>query len=407
MYLLTGNKIECCGCGNCTQICPKQCITMVFSEDGFAYPKVETTKCVHCNRCIQFCPFDRAEQTAKAEQNQICYYGWHRNPNIRYESTSGGAFSAIAELILEKNGIIYGAMYDDTLKVCHGRVTKTNDLGKLRQSKYVQSEIGDCFKIIEKELQKNKKILFCGTPCQIHSLRTFLNEDYQNLLLVDFVCHGVTSPQIFNVYLNSLVKKHGSRIRKIRFRDKITIGNFSSVAFTTIEFENNKKISSEINCYLIAYMHGLMQRESCEACPYATIYRYSDLTIADFWGIENFVKNISEESDKGISLILANSHKGKVIGTKLMKKMHLQQIDVSAALNGKNQQLTCPVKKNQMKTQFCRDSQIMPMELALLKNIGLSNYMNIVTNMVKNRIKIFMPKSGRKIIGKFVRQRKR
>ena len=402
-YLDDKKSISCCGCESCSQICPQQCITMEFGDDGFAYPVIDKSKCTECNLCRQVCPIVDAKKAPRSEQSQICYYGWHQSAAIRYESTSGGAFSAIAEQVLEENGFIYGAMYGDALNVCHGEVQKRDDLGKLRQSKYVQSEIGTCYTEIRKQLRDNKKVLFCGTPCQVHGLRTFLRKTYENLLLVDFVCHGVTSPKLFKRYIDSLERKYNSKVKRIRFRDKVTIGNFSSLAFTTIEFENRRKISSEINSYLIAYMHGLMQRESCEGCPYATVYRWSDITIADFWGIEKFVANISEESDKGISLLLINSGKGKDILSRMKERMSLHPIDIAAALNGKNQQLVRPVMKHPLKLQFYRDASSMSMESALVKCIGVKNYFKLVVGMIKNRIKIILPKSGRRKLAQYLR----
>lgn len=392
------NKIDCCGCEGCRQICPEQCITMEFKEDGFLYPFVDSEKCVKCNLCTQVCPIVQARKCNNPMQEQKCYYGWHKNDAIRYESTSGGAFSAIAEIVLEEGGVVYGAIYDDLFKVRHIEIQKIDGLAKLRQSKYVQSSIGNCFIEIKKKLHENIKILFCGTPCQVHGLRVFLKKTYENLLLVDFVCHGVTSPHLFDIYLKSLEKKYKSKICRIRFRDKIKIGNYQSVAFTTIEFVNGRKISSEINSYLIAYMHGLMHRESCEGCPYASLYRWSDITIGDFWGIEKFVPGISEESKKGISMVIANSEKGRIISNKLSQSMFLKQVDVSYALNGKNQQLIRPVKENKHKKEFYQNALSMSLRISLFKAIGIKKCLLMFTGMIKNRIKIIVPESIKSII---------
>ena len=218
-YLDDKNRIDCCGCESCRQICPKNCIKMEILGDGFSYPTIKEEQCVKCHLCRNICPISEAKTSEKPEQDHDCYYGWHNNETIRRESTSGGAFSAIAELILEEQGSIYGAMYGDDFKVCHTEATNKNDLRKLRQSKYVQSEIGDCYIKIKEKLSENKKVLFCGTPCQVHGLSSFLQKKYHNLILVDFICHGVTSPSLFNAYLKSLEKRKKSKVNEIRFRD--------------------------------------------------------------------------------------------------------------------------------------------------------------------------------------------
>jgi coenzyme F420-reducing hydrogenase beta subunit len=371
---------------------------MKYRDDGFSYPVINEEECIKCNICKKVCPLSESKKSEKPRQEQECYYGWHRDADIRHESTSGGAFSAMAELILEDGGSVYGAMFDEKFKVCHQESRIKDDLWKLRQSKYVQSETGNCYIEIKERLDNKKKVLFCGTPCMVHGLRAFLQKDYEDLVLIDFICHGVTSPLLFKKYLESLEKKNKSKIKKFRFRDKVTIGNFSSLAYTTIEFENGKIISSGINSYLMSYMKGFMQRESCEECPYATLYRWSDITIGDIWGIEDNVPDIKDEFAKGISLILANSRKGIEIGNKLTEKMQLYGVDISIALNGKNEQLEKPIKKSSKKIQFYSDVNNMPIELALIKGIGICSYLQLLVRELKNGIKMILPKNIKDII---------
>lgn len=398
MYLDDKKTINCCGCESCRQICPQQCIEMKYHDDGFTYPVINEEECIKCNICKKVCPLSESKKFEKPRQEQGCYYGWHRDMDIRHESTSGGAFSAMAELILEDGGSVYGAMFDEKFKVCHQESRTKDDLWKLRQSKYVQSETGNCYTEIKERLDNNKKVLFCGTPCMVHGLRAFLQKDHEDLVLVDFICHGVTSPLLFKKYLESLEKKNKSKIEKFRFRDKVTIGNFSSLAYTTIEFENGKKLSSGMNSYLISYMKGFMQRDSCEECPYATLYRWSDMTIGDFWGIEDSVPNIKDEFSKGISLILTNSRKGREIVNKLTEKMELYGVDITIALNGKNEQLDKPISKNRNKKQFYGDLNNLPIELALIKGIGIRSYLKLLVGRLKNGIKMILPKKIKNII---------
>ncbi len=198
MYFSSHERTECCGCGGCQQICPLHCITMTLLDDGFFYPEINEDICVHCNKCMDVCPIHRSEKTLTSFQILNCYYGWHKDEYIRMKSTSGGAFSAIAELVLKNsNSNVYGALYDVDWRVCHTRIDSQNGLERLRQSKYVQSNLGNCYSEIRKRLNHHENVLFCGPPCQVDGLRLFLGKEYKKLLLVELLCHGVTSPAIF------------------------------------------------------------------------------------------------------------------------------------------------------------------------------------------------------------------
>lgn len=392
MYLTDNETANCCGCTSCQQICPAQCIEMKLLHDGFMYPVVDKSKCTNCGICLTVCPIPESKQNKETDQIHDCYYGWHNDAHVRHESTSGGAFSAIAELVLANKGFIYGATFDDKWHVCHMGIDKSEDLGKLRQSKYVQSGMGNCYSEIRDKLKRNQHILFCGTPCQVHGLRAFLKKNYTKLWLIDFICHGITSPHVFERYIQSLEKRENSKINKFRFRDKVTIGNFHSLAYTTIEFKNSKKKSSGINSFLMAYMKGLMQRTCCEACPYASLFRWSDVTIGDFWGLEEIVPEIKEEFHKGISMLITNTEKGKLLCSELPKKMQLVKTEMSYALNGSNLQLTTPVHVNNKKKQFYIDVNKMPVELALIKGMGVKSYVVLRVRVMKSKLQIITPR---------------
>ena len=390
MYLSSHDRVDCCGCGSCQQVCPLHCITMTLLDDGFLYPAVDEENCVHCDKCVNVCPIHQSEKTLQDCQS-LCYYGWHKNESTRRKSTSGGAFSAIAELVLESSdSSVYGALYDDDWRVCHRGIDSLTGLDRLRQSKYVQSDLGSCYSEIRERLNHHEHVLFCGTPCQVDGLRLFLEKDYEKLLLVDFVCHGVTSPVIFKAYIRHLEKKHGSHVRMFRFRDKVTIGNVSSLGHTSIVFENSRTRSSECNLYLRAYINGLMQRASCEKCPYASRYRRSDITLGDFWGIEDIIPRLKDQFYKGISLILSNTKKGHAICGKLSERMCLVQTELSYAFNGSNEQLEKPVQANKNK-QLYSDVKKMGVQLALVKAHGLRSLLLMYYGWCKNRVKAYLP----------------
>ena len=393
MYLSSNNRSDCCGCSGCQQICPLNCITMSLLDDGFYYPTVDEESCVHCGKCVTVCPIHQAHKTLRNDQTLACYYGWHKDEPTRMKSTSGGAFSAIAELVLENgHSCVYGALYNEDWRVCHRKIVSVRELDRLRQSKYIQSDLGNCYSEIQERLKRNDHVLFCGTPCQIDGLRLFLGKEYEKLLLVDFVCHGVTSPVIFKAYVQYLEKKNGSRVKMFRFRDKVKIGNRLSLAHTTIVFENDGVESSECNLYLRAYMNGLMQRVSCEKCPYASHYRRSDITLGDFWGIEDIIPSLKEQFSKGISLVLSNTEKGHALCEKLSHTMCLVETKIMYAFNGRNAQLERPVHGNQKKQQFYKDAKKIGIKLALVRSLGFKSLLLMRCGWCKNIIKAYLPK---------------
>jgi coenzyme F420-reducing hydrogenase beta subunit len=393
MYLSSYDRADCCGCGGCQQICPLDCITMTLLDDGFLYPVIDEENCVHCGKCVKVCPIHQSEKPLQDYQLLVCYYGWHKNESTRMKSTSGGTFSAIAELVLENsNSCVYGALYDDNWTVRHWGINSLIGLDRLRQSKYVQSDLGSCYSEIQERLNRHEHVLFCGTPCQVDGLRLFLGKEYEKLLLVDFVCHGVTSPAMFEAYIRYLEKKQGSRVRMFRFRDKVTKGSMSSLGYTTIVFENSRTKSSECNLYLQAYVHGLMQRVSCEKCPYASRYRRSDVTLGDFWGIEDVIPILKDQFHKGISLILSNTEKGRAICGKLSDRMCLVQTELSYAFNGGNAQLEKPVQVNKKKLQLYSDVKRLGVQLALARALGLRNLLLMYYGCCKNWVKGYLSK---------------
>ncbi len=394
MYLQTSDEHECCGCGACEKVCPAHCIRMSLSADGFCYPVVDSKACLHCDECIRVCPFHHAGSTVGKSRPERCYYGWHKDAAVRAQSTSGGAFSAIAELILsESGGIVYGAAYDEEWRVCHRRVQRIDELAALRQSKYVQSDLGDCYVDIKTRASRRQPVLFCGTPCQVHGLRTFLGRDVESVVLLDFVCHGVTSPVLFKRYLNWLQDKKHSPLEAIRFRDKVTIGNVSSLAHTTFRFANSHVLSSPINIYLKAYMEGITQRECCVTCPYANELRVSDITIGDFWGLEDIVPAVRNEFYKGISLLLQNTAKGDAICRRLQSNMVLAETDVSHAFNGKNRQLMHPVHTSEGRQRFFRTFGRHDVRWILVRAVGLRKIVVWRVQWCMELLKAILPRS--------------
>lgn len=318
------NKSKCCGCTACVSICPKQCITMREDEEGFLYPMVDSSLCIDCNLCKKICP----ELHSKERREPLnVYAAKHKNEQVRLASSSGGIFTLLAERIIDENGVVFGARFNNNWNVIHDYTETKKGLTAFRGSKYVQSYMGNCYQKVKFFLQQGRKVMFTGTPCQIAGLKNYLRKDYDNLLTVDVVCHGVPSPKVWRIYLNEIARKGGKNsvlfhpisekqeIKSINFRSKSTGWKKYSFALTlsetTADGEKNTVLLSSIfteNPYMNAFLSNLSLRPSCYDCPTKSGKSGSDITIADFWGIEEVLPEFDD--DKGISLILPYTEKG-------------------------------------------------------------------------------------------------
>lgn len=356
MYLKTLNEYECCGCGACKSVCPKSCIHMEANEQGFLFPVIDKGQCIHCGLCERICKFDK--QIACINDNPSCYYGWHIDEKLRHESTSGAAFIAITQVCQELGYSYYsGAVYDEKLVVKHICSKKTNDILSMRTSKYVQSELNDVFGEIREYLICGKKVLFSGTPCQCAGLESFVGEkNRKNLLTVSLVCHGVSSPACFEKYKQAMETSNSSKVIGIRFRDKRMLDGELNHRFTTISMQNGKEDSSIENPYTVMFGLGLMHRRSCSNCQYATPLRNCDITIGDFWGIQQQYPELKGEISKGISLVLAHTEIGEKVCNMLSKYMTIVKLpSYKLCMNGFQQQLLKPFDENKDKDRFIRD----------------------------------------------------
>lgn len=303
------DKSKCCGCTACFNKCPKNAITMIKDECGFKYPIVDEKKCINCGICDNVCPYNNEYMCRNKLNEPIVYGGWIKNEETRKLSTSGGIFSAISKIVLENNGVICGAIYNENLDVVHAIIDNLNDLKKINGSKYVQSDVKNNLKKIEEFLDKGKIVLFSGTPCQISGLNSFLNKEYDNLYTCDIVCHGVPSPKVFDKYKKELEQKNNSKLKSINFRDKIT--GWQDYSFSA-EFENGFKYieKSSENEYMKIFLDDIDLRESCSSCKFSKFPRCSDITLGDFWGVDNFYPELND-NNKGTSLVLVHTKKGQ------------------------------------------------------------------------------------------------
>ena len=344
------DKAMCCGCTACKSICPTKAIEMVEDEEGFLYPKIDERKCINCGLCDKTCPVLNAKEEKK---EQKAYIFQNKDDSIRTESTSGGAFSAIAEYVLKNNGIVYGATFDENFKVIHDYVEKKEELYKFRNSKYVQSEIGNNFLKIKKELENNKLVLFSGTSCQVEGLKRFLNKNYENLILVDVVCRAVPSPLVWRKYLR-LRKEKYKDISKIMFRDKYYGYKYSNFSIYSKENDKSKEYHAgvESDPYLRAFFSNICDRPSCYKCKFKKQNRESDITIWDCFDVEKYNKKLDD--DKGTTRVLTNSKKGDEVIKNISLNNIVEEIDVEKATKGFLAMFQS-VKYNAKREEFFKD----------------------------------------------------
>jgi coenzyme F420-reducing hydrogenase beta subunit len=321
------DKQNCCGCYACYNICPPKCIHMQPDVDGFWYPVVEIDECTECGLCEQVCPI--LEEKLEDNYKLLAYACINNNEAIRLESSSGGLFTLIAEQVIEDGGVVFGANFNENFEVEHSCVELKEELQKLRGSKYVQSSIGETYKQAKQLLKSGKKVLFTGTPCQIAGLKSYLGKEHERLICVDVICYGVPSPEVWKKYVDYRQEKARSTAQRILFRRKDDGWKRFSVSFL---FENNIEYRETLDkdLYMRAFLKNVCLRPSCYACQFKTIHRQSDITLADFWGIQNMLPDMDD--DKGTSLIFVNSKAGQAMIEQIADKMQFKEVDINEAI---------------------------------------------------------------------------
>lgn len=323
------DKSACCGCAACVQRCPKQCISLKEDKEGFLYPIVDEQTCIDCGLCEKVCPIINPNEPREPLK---VYAAKHKDDEIRMKSTSGGIFTLLAEQIIDKGGVVFGARFDEYWEVMHDYTETKEGLAVFRGSKYVQSRIGNTYQQAENFLKQGRKVMFTGTPCQIAGLKRFLRKEYENLLAVDFVCHGVPSPKVWRMYLDETLARQGigkntvlshamlrqKFIRSVEFRSKSTGWKKYSFALTltkaTADGEGNSVLLSSIfgdNPFMQAFLNNYILRPSCYNCVCKSGRSGADITIGDFWGIEKYIPEFDD--DKGCGLCLLNNEKSNLL----------------------------------------------------------------------------------------------
>ena len=354
------DKTKCCGCHACANICPKNCIEMVYDDEGFLYPKIDKSKCINCGLCKNICPI---LNKPKVEEKVFpcAYAAYNKDLAVRMQSSSGGLFSLLADFVLSENGVVFGAAFNDKFEVEHIGIENAEDLNKLRISKYVQSRIGNSYKDAKKFLDNGRKVLFTGTPCQIAGLLKFLGRPYENLYTQDIICHGVPSPGIWQKYVEYRAKCEGDdvSVKEIKFRKKINSWKKYSFSFVFSNDKEYRKTPYYTDPMMKMFLFNKCLRPSCHKCAFKDVNRPSDITLADFWGVNGVARDLND--DKGISLVLVHSEKGKELFEKIKDKIVFREVDFKKATRH-NPLVKRSARKSPSRNKVMKDFKKLPFE---------------------------------------------
>lgn len=376
---------DCTGCMACYNACAHQAIKIVKDKEGFLQPVVKTEQCVDCKLCEKSCPI--VTPLGVRETVPSAYAVWHETD--RRVSSSGGAFSAFARMVLAQGGVVGGAAFDKDLYLRHIAIDCVEGLTALRGSKYVQSEIGETFKRVRNYLNEGRKVFFCGTPCQVAGLRGYLRKNHENLLMADLVCHGVPSEEVFQSYLKKLKNRLASvwkdmPIVNYEFRRRDGWGLAPSISTAS----NCRPLYGVEALYMEAFDKSAIFRESCYHCPFAKIPRVGDITLADFWGIGRHGKKFKHNVMKGVSLVLVNNATGEKAMNALADDTFVEERTLDEALV-ENHNLTGASKRHAQRNDI--------IEAFLNEQMSLEEIdrrFHLVDHSVKGQVKMWSLKLG-------------
>lgn len=319
--------MDCTGCTACAAICPQECIAMTADHYGFLYPAVDAEKCVECGLCEAACPL--LHPMNMLGENPVAFAAYSKDEPLRQDSSSGGVFSELANTVLEDGGAVFGAAYNEKFEVTHICVEDHRDLKKLRSAKYAQSDLQGVFLQVKSCLGKGQRVLFCGTPCQVAGLKTYLGAAYENLVTVDFVCHSIPSPMAWKEYVKfrSLQDNSGELPKYINLRSKET--GWSRYQYANLfEYKDGTThtVKSGQSLYMKLFIGGYISRMSCADCRFKGYNRNSDLTLGDFWGIWDVAPDMDD--NKGTSLVLVHSRCGMELVERVSQRLVMREVSL-------------------------------------------------------------------------------
>lgn len=373
---------RCTGCAGCEQACPNGAISMNIIN-GFLYPQVDEKLCVDCGLCDHICHYDKgiANQFAKK-----AYAVKNKSIDIVKKSSSGGMFYTLAKYVIENGGVVCGASFDSDLHLEYDFADNINNLDKLLTSKYVQCDVNGSFKKVKEFLKHGKKVLFCGTPCIVNGLQNYLQKPSPNLILVDFICHGIPNPKFFEKHVKELEKKYKSKLISFNFRHK---KNGWEDYYIRLEFENGKSILKPAadDPYMKLFLEDVILRDSCYNCNSRGDRRYSDITIADFWGINESYPDLYDKN--GVSLVIVNSKTGQDILNNISDSIIYNQVDFDIAVK-----TNVPYFKSPKKPEAIAEKVYANMDKYTVQQLA-DKFVDKIT--LKRKIRLFLGKIYRKI----------
>ena len=327
------NKIQCCGCNACGDVCAKHAISFNTDIEGFWYPEVNKDLCTECGLCEKVCPILQPADKIKRYIEARVFAAYTMDDEIRTDSTSGGIHSMLAKVMYEKNAYVGGAVFNEDHTVSQIIDDDPIRLSEIRSSKYLQSDASGVYKDIKQKLREGHEVFFCGCPCQIHALYNYLgNKEFDNLTTCDFICRGVNSPKVFLKYMEMLEKQYGAKATKIKFKNKKWGWHRFSMR---VNFANGKEYCKDRyhDLFFIGYLlAGNFTRPSCYKCNFKGFPQKADITLADFWGIEKI--DSSMDQDRGTSLVMVNSDKGMVLFEAIKEKITWREFSMQEAKIG-------------------------------------------------------------------------
>lgn len=386
-----GKHSNCCGCRACEQLCPTKAISMLPNNEGFIEPYIDKEKCIHCGLCLKRCPQANRPKTSEFDKSEV-YAAKNKEIQEQKEGSSGGIFSILANHVLSQGGIVFGAGFTSELAVEHTGIETKERLAELKGSKYVQSNTKHTFSEVKHALEKGKKVLYTATPCQIGGLKRFLGKEYDNLITIDLVCHGVPSPKLFEKYVHWLEEKEHSKIKSLSFRskEKKTWGLNMKIEYTS----KTKYTPAALDPYYQTFLDGKTYRECCYDCLYANTDRIGDLTIADYWGIEKQHPEFYDEN--GVSAIMINTKKGRDIFEQIKENMVTIPTQIEKVIK-ENHNLVKPTQRYRRRDSVYQGIEEKSFADMIKENL---NYHTSIKAQIKNKIPNTVKKTIKRIIKK-------
>lgn len=343
------DKSSCVGCNACAQACQSHSVVMTADSEGFKYPKIDISTCSDCGKCSNVCFLNKKREPIKDFE---IYAAKHKDEKIKYKSTSGGIFTPLAEAVIAQGGVVFGAAFDENFVVCHSAAQTKSDLQKFRKSKYVQSDIGNTYVEAQKALDAGKKVLFSGVPCQISGLKSFLRKEYDNLYCVDLICSGVSSPLVWQKYLDELEDRMNSKLVSVISREKeidnkALLPHQGNITLKVL-FENGKSVyqhsgtDANTTAFYAGFLSRLYLRPACHICPVRGFTSVSDIMLGDFWRLERIYPDFFDTYEDGtiipfgVSEVIIQSDKGASLFESVKDSLDCMKIDKNLLLDAKS-----------------------------------------------------------------------